>query len=110
MIPAVLGNELCDVRQELRDDIRILGSGDERGGSSGGCRKRCDRINQRLLQPEQVCCRLDYDPAKANGFVRYEVIPERRKLLAGWMLVAKHFVDGCVHLVEVRCLDVLLQH
>ena len=47
MIPTVLGNELCDVRQELRDDIGILGNGDERGGSSCGRRKGCDGIDQR---------------------------------------------------------------
>src|SRR5580704_4205959 len=64
VIAAVLGNELCDVRNERRDDIGILGSGDECGGSSCGRLERLDRIDQCLLQSKQVCCRLNYDPGK----------------------------------------------
>jgi len=33
MISAVFGNEVCDVGDERRDDIGILGSGDECSGS-----------------------------------------------------------------------------
>src|SRR6202041_1610727 len=85
MIPTVLGNELCDVRQELRYDIRILGSGDKCGGSPCRRRERRDRINQFLLQPKQVGCGLNQYVTNANGLVTkpratYIGVLERREL------------------------------
>jgi hypothetical protein len=49
MLSAVLGNEHFDVVNQRRDDIWVLGSGDECGGAPSGRRVPRDCINQFLL-------------------------------------------------------------
>ena len=69
MISAVIGNEDCDVVNEVLGNMGSLGSGDECGGSSCGRLKRLDRIGQFLLKAEQFRCRFNQDVANAYCLV-----------------------------------------
>jgi hypothetical protein len=110
MISAVFGNEHSDILNQWLDDIGISGSRDECGCTHCWHRERPDRINQFLLEPKQIGCRLNYDSAKAEGLVRYVVILERLKLSTGWILLGKDLVGCCVHFGEIHCFDIPLQH
>jgi hypothetical protein len=69
VVAAVLENEICDVWNEHRYDVGVLGRGDERGGGACGHGERRDWINRFLLQPQQIGCRLCFDGATASGLI-----------------------------------------
>ncbi len=114
MLSAVLGNEDLDVVNQRRDYIGVLGSGDVCGGSPCGRRERRDRINQFLLESEQVGCRLQSRCSpSANRSCHLGtcvIVFERLKLPTGRILFGKDFIGCCVHFGEVRCFDIPLQH
>ena len=68
MVAAVIARERCDVWNERRDDIGVLGRGDKCGGGACWHGERRDRINQFPPQSQQIGCRLRCNECIVPGF------------------------------------------
>jgi hypothetical protein len=77
IVTCVFGNERRDVIYDDLENVRILWRGHIGGGGASWRREWRDCVNQFLLQPQQVGCRLRYDAAKAYAFLRDVVLESR---------------------------------
>src|SRR5262249_40031126 len=109
----LLAGCLWDERRDVVDgrlvDLRVLRRGDERGGGPGSLSERRNGVDQFLLQPQKVVCRLDYNAPQANVLPGDVVVLERFQLPARDLLVGPNLACRRVDFIEVCRADVPLQ-
>src|SRR5262245_46556497 len=110
----LLASCFWDERRDVVDgrlvDLRVLRRGDVSGGGPGFLSERRNGVDQFLLQPHEITCRLDHDAPQANVLPGNVVVLERLQLPARNLLVGQDLACRRVDFIEVRRADVPLQH
>ena len=72
--------------------------------------RKGNRIDQFLLQPDQIVCRFDDDARKANLARGNVVIFEHSQFPVGDFLASQHIANSDIYFVEVCRMDISLKH
>jgi hypothetical protein len=103
------GRELRDVVDKAWLDVAPI-VGEKRGGGSGLLRERRDRVEQFVLQAEQIFGRLDDDAGYAERWSGNVIVPDRLEPPVRHLLLGENRIGGGVDLVEVGGADEPLDH